>query len=335
MAIRGTKIILLNEEGIEGPYGSTISNTSADVWDMGGATLENLTIVGYEQFGLPAHSLWVDPLFTDTNPFFTTIQDAIDACTDASVDNRYVINVLPGNYDGFIIDTYPYITVKGHGKVDIGTLNSTGESIIQLKDTNNCHLENLIITDQHYNFNAVSPLYTIELENSSATFKNLLFSFEDQTKTSDYIFSFIKLGASGKSIKIEDVRFFFANNCGANFPNETFKGIDFIDATDALGLEINNAKFRIVQTNHTAGGSAGEFTVIESGSSNTEKYFMKIFNTQVELDISSNAGTVESVIGGNSLDKIIVNNSCSNTNLDIDIIAPNVLEDSDYKLTSE
>lgn len=50
---------------------------------------------------------------------FATIQLAIDAITDASITNEYVVHVLGGNYAPFDLSASNYITVKGSGSITV------------------------------------------------------------------------------------------------------------------------------------------------------------------------------------------------------------------------
>lgn len=73
-----------------------------------------------------------------------SIQAAIDSITDSSIDNAYLIQVLPGTYAPWDFDNKAGITVTGSGRSTIIETGSGTENAIQMK-SNECAVENMQI----------------------------------------------------------------------------------------------------------------------------------------------------------------------------------------------
>jgi len=336
MSIR-TKEIVFIDSGTEitGNNGDTITNPSVGVWNFGGATITGAVLVGSEALAQSDFNLWVDPQFIGMSfPFFETPQDALDSILTADYENRFTVNILPGNYDGFIIDNKDFITVKGWGLVHIGTphngVSPTG--VIKIKDSNNFILDNLILPDTHYNFNPDTETNIIELENSAGKISNIKIVYKTLVKSVDYILRAIKAGVAGGNLIIENSFIDILVDCNATNIDETAAIIEFTDPTDLLKLKIDNLKCRFSQVNWAGVGTTPSTTLISVNSSSTTKYFVFIKNTELEVQYDGDA--TPTIISGD-LAYVGLFNSFSNLGIDITVIGSNNIEDADFIITDE
>jgi hypothetical protein len=334
MAIRTDKIEFIKQgtPEVEGSFGDTIQNTSAGVWDFGSTTGVNITFVGYESLAQAETTLWVDASFPDVAPFYSTIQNAIDAIGDSSSTKKYVINILAGRYDGFHIQNKSYITVQGIGPVTIkapDTIN-TDENLILIDTSTDCFLKNLILEGTSFNFNTVATVKLIKVI-GSIDIDGLYFNFPTQTRMLDYVFKAIDITASSKNSFIKNCMINFVITEDVGCTTEEVAGINFSDVSAARKLKIENVKIKIVRTDLT-GSVTGTIDAINFDTANTTAYFSVINNSEFELS-SDNAVDPSVFTTNGSYDKVAITNCFTNTGLNINLIDNNNLTDSNFVVT--
>ncbi len=83
--------------------------------------------------------IWVGPLEGD----FRSVQQALDSIADASADNRYVIRVRAGIYDGFVMK--PFVDIAGASKWLTTITQGTSQEKQTVRGHNHAELRNLTV----------------------------------------------------------------------------------------------------------------------------------------------------------------------------------------------
>jgi hypothetical protein len=109
---------------------SVVSTTRVD--GLNADLLDGLDASAFAQ--TPARVLWVSP----SGGHFSSVQAALDAITDASASNPYLIRVGPGVFSGRVI-MEPYVDIEGSGEGvtflrAFGNATVTGASDAQIRD---------------------------------------------------------------------------------------------------------------------------------------------------------------------------------------------------------